>query len=53
MKLTEHHVTNAELDSLIAAWQNSKIKPHEAALRAFLELKQRRAEDRQRENDGK
>lgn len=50
MKLTEQHVSDEDLNKLIdrvSKWDDWLF------VYALLELKQRRAEDRQRENDGK
>ncbi len=53
MKLTEHHVNDADLHYLIKYYDGSHSWVGTRILKALLELKQRRAEDRQRENDGK
>jgi hypothetical protein len=55
MKLTEQHVSEGELDMLIRNWEHGIGRDFSdyLVLPALLELKQRRAEDRQRENDGK
>jgi hypothetical protein len=54
MKLTEQHVSEHDLDALIR-WASTSDKDlvREVVMVALLELKQRRAEDRQRENDGR
>jgi hypothetical protein len=57
MKPTEQHVTNKRLDWMIGGVELNAWKMAEYCQKSFidalLELKQRRAIDRQRENDGK
>ena len=50
MKLTDRHVSEEALDNMIDWIERTQAYQ---ALDALLELKQRRAEDRQRGNDGK
>jgi len=50
MKLTEHHISDEHLNIMIDWMERTQAYQ---ALDALLELKQRRAEDRQRGNDGK
>lgn len=56
MKLTEQHVSDERLNDLIS-WLSDpivqRLRSEQDLLLSLLELKQRRAEDRQRENDGK
>jgi hypothetical protein len=57
MKPTEQHVTNKRLDWMIGGVELNAWKMAEYCQKSFidalLELKQRRAIDRQRENDGR
>jgi hypothetical protein len=59
MKLTEQHVSEETINKLIstantARWATPGWKQFgQDVVFALLELKQRRAEDRQRENDGR
>lgn len=50
MKLTDRHVSEEALDIMIDWMERTQAYQ---ALDALLELKQRRAEDRKRGNDGK
>lgn len=55
MKMIENHVSDSELTDLIDSYTFIK-RPEKTVLqilKALLELKQRRAQDRKRENDGK
>ena len=52
MKLTEQHVSEMELDYLINYYDSSISWVPSQVFSALLELKQRRAEDRQREANG-
>ena len=51
MKLTEQHVSERSLDMLIRHWEHGVGRDYSdhLVLPVLLELKQRRAEDRQRE----
>jgi hypothetical protein len=50
MKPIGQHIKESDLNELIAWWNGTT---NDLLIKALLELKQRRAEDRQRENDGK
>jgi len=53
MKLTEQHVSEKVLNILINSYELlDRAGVHNVVLLAILELKQRRAEDRQREANG-
>jgi hypothetical protein len=49
MKLTEQHVSESDLNAIISYYRTVKYEVGIITLSALLELKQRRAEDRQLE----
>jgi hypothetical protein len=51
MKLTEQHVSDEWINDMIFTIENTPGAKMYDILKALLELKQRRAEDRQRDED--